>query len=457
VKSARAQRQPRRNAIRRRRLIESTGGPALSQRDVPARLVELQRTHGNAYVSRLIQTNRVREATGQSVQRDPAAPLSLNPRAAGGGSGVAAEEADPSAAMGDGWKPIYKLISEQLGEAKLKEYAKTLASKGVDLLISQAKDGKDTSFLDKAQLDLLGTMLADHAKTVAEGWVASPEGKIFRERLLTITKDAPGVVVAAALAGAAIAYLANPDLPELNKKFDLFKGLSAEGTVDIGKIQSMTVQKAAGALKFTSSHFKAGLSGEYVGEGDKKGTTLGASAAISDKEISFKTAMKLNPDGSVKIDLGPAIDMKKFGMETGVSITGSDMSAIVGIRIGDKDTFVSAKTKVDPDGKVSLDLGLKAGGIEAEGKVKGIGTDKTSGEASLTGTNIFGVKGLDAKGTLKFSPGTVNAGGSISYSADTKQGKAFISFSGETLHGDPKKEGPAIGAQGVIGVGFRFK
>jgi hypothetical protein len=325
------------------------------------------------------------------------------------------------------------------------------------VLIEQAKGAKDADFLAKAQIDLLGTMLSDHAKKVAEEWVTSPAGKAFRERLLTITKEAPGVVVAAAIAVAAAAYLANPDLPEIAKKFEILKGLSAEGKLDIGKVQTLAVQKASAALNFTSKHFSAGLSAGYVGEGEKKGTTLGASASIGDKDVKFKSALKLNPDGSVVVDLGPAIDVKKFGMETGVSITGDDMAAIVGIKIGDKETYVSGKTRIESDGKVTLELGIKAGGLEVEGKAKGIGGDKASGEASLKGVNIFGVKGLDAKGTMKFSPGTVTAGGSVSYATDTKHGKVFISFSGETLHGDPKKEGPPIGAQGVIGVGFRFK
>ena len=455
-------RQVRRKSARRHAPEQAPAAQPAGPRSVSARLVELQRSHGNAHVARLIATNRLGSVPGggPSLQRAPGAPVSLNPRAAGGaGGGDAAADADPVATLGDGWKPIYKLISEQLGEEKLKEHAKTLAGKGVDLLISQAKGAKpDPNFLAKAQLDLLGTMLSDHAKQVAEAWVGSPEGKAFADRLKTISKEAPGVVLAAAIAAAAVAYLANPDLPEITKKFDLFKGVSAEGTIDIGKLQSMTVQKAALALKYSSKHFSAGVSGEYVGEGDKKGATLGANASVGEKDIKFKSAIKLNPDGTVKVDLGPAIDVKKFGMETGVSITGSDMSAIIGIKIGDKEQYVSAKTKIDPDGKVSLDLGIKAGGLQIEGKAKGIGSDKVSGEASLTGTNIFGVKGLDAKGTMKFTnAGIANASGSLSYAKDTKQGKVFISFSGETVHGDSKKEGPPIGAQGVVGIGFRFK
>lgn len=420
--------------------------------DVHAAITRLQRTHGNAYVSRLIASQG---RPGAPIQRDDAKPLSLSPRGA-----TQAPGEEPSLGVDPGWKPIYELVSKQLGEEKLKEYAKTLAEKGVELLISQAK-GADpkADFLAKAQIDLLGTMLSDHAKKVAEQWASSDSAKAFRERLLTITKEAPGVVVAAVIAAAAAAYLANPDLPEIKQKFDIFKGATAEGAIDVGKIQSMTVSKASAALKYSSKHFAAGLSGAYAGEDQKKpGYTAGASAAIKGKDFQFKSGLTLDPEGKLTLDLGQAIDVNKFGMETGVSITGSDMAAIVGIKIGDKDTYISGKTRVESDGKVSLELDFKGAGLEIGGKAKAIGTGDMSGEAELKGKNIFNFSGLDAKAKVSFGAGGLqSAGGSISYSTDTKVGKVFLNISGETLHGsDDKKKQTPIGFQGVVGVGVRF-
>lgn len=87
---------------------------------------------------------------------------------------------------------------------------------------------------------------------------------------LTISREAPEVVVAVAIAAAAVAYMANVDMPEIAKKIDLAKGLTAESKLDIGKVQQLTVQQAKLALSYTSTHFSAGVSGAYAGEGDNK-------------------------------------------------------------------------------------------------------------------------------------------------------------------------------------------
>lgn len=408
-----------------------------------ASLLAMQRTLGNAHVTRSV-------APGTALMRDPAP--------GPGGNHVQREPGGEAANPNAGWEPIAKLIAEQLSDAKLKEHAKTLAGKGVDLLMSQVKDAtSEQDFVAKSQVELLGTMLADVAKKDAEAWAKSDEAKAFRERLLTITNESPETVLAAALAAAAIAYLANPDLPEISKKVEIVKGLTGEGKLDLGKVQQLTVQQASAALKYTSTHFSAAVSGAYKGEGDKAGASGGAELSFGEKQIQFKGALKLNPDGTVKVDLGQAIDVKKFGMHTGVEIQGDKMAAIIGVKIGDKDTYISGKTKVEPDGKVSLDLGIKAGDWTVAGTASGIGGENLAGEGSVKGVDIFGVKGLEANGAIKFGPaGVTGASAGVSYAADTKQGKAFISFKAETLAG-ANKEGPPIGAQGVIGVGFTFK
>ena len=352
-----------------------------------------------------------------------------------------------------------KLVAEQLGEAKLKEYAKTLAGKGVDLLVAQVKGASSESdFVSKAQAELLGKMLSEQAKKDAEAIAASPAAKALRERLLIISSEQPSVIIAAAIAAAAIAYLANPDLPELAKKLELAKGLTAEGKLDLGKVQQLTVQQASLALKYSSTHFSAGASAGYAGEGDKAGASGSGNVAVGAKEIQFKGSLKVDPDGSVKMDLGQAIDVKKFQLETGVSIQGDKMAAVVSVKVGDKDTYVSGKTTVSSEGHVSLDLGIKARDLSVTATATGLGSDKAAGEATVTAANIFGFRGLDANGSVKFGPaGVTSAGGGVTYSADTKAGRAFINFKAETLAGaGAGKDAAPIGAQGVIGVGIRF-
>ncbi len=431
----------------------------------PAAVLHLQRTVGNASVSRALNAptapgpdGRRVERSGQAgrrIQRDPA-PVAAP--AAPAGPAQQGPEEDPKAGPDPAWAAISKLIAEQLGEDKIKEYAKSLAGKGVDLLIAQVKDAAtEKDFIAKSQVELLGTMLSEQAKKDAETLASSDAAKAFRERLLTITNEQPGIVIAAAIAAAAVAYLTNVDVPEISKKIDILKGLTGEGKLDIGKIQQLTVQQASAALKYSSTHFSAGISGAYAGEGDKQGASGGANVAFGEKEIQFKGSLKLNPDGTVKVDLGQAIDVKKFGMETGVSIQSDKMVAIISVKVGGKDSYVSGKTTVGPDGQVSLDLGIKAGDWTVSGTATGLGGDKPAGEGSITGTNVFGLKGLDANAKIKFgAAGLSSASGGVTYGADTKHGRAFISFKAETVGGE-KKDGPPIGAEGVIGLGFTFK
>lgn len=428
-----------RHGTRGLRPLERRGGtPAES------RILDLQQAAGNRAVSRSLA----------GIQRDPAA---SGPPAPAPAPAQAAPGTNPAGGMDSGWAPIYKLIAEQLGEEKLKEHAKTLAGKGVDLLMAQVKDAtSEQDFVAKSQVALIGTMLTAQAKKDAEALVLSDAGKALRERLLTISRESPETVVAAAIAAAAVAYMANIDMPEIAKKVELAKGLSAEGKLDIGKIQQLTVQQAKLALSYTSTHFSAGASGSYAGEGDKQGASGEANAAIGGKEFQFKAAVKVNPDGSAKLDLGQAIDISKVHIETGGTIEKDNMAAIVAVKVGGKDSYVSGKTTVTQDGKVSVDLGIKTGDFKFTGAATGLGTDKPGGEASVTASNIFGFKGLDAEGKVKFTAGGLtSASGGVTYSAETKRGTAFISFKGETVPG-AEKDGPPMGAQGVIGVGFRF-
>lgn len=427
-----------------------------------AGVLQLQRTCGNARVSRSLalaagQGRRgldpLRRSPDGLVQRDPGP--AAQPK---GGPAQQAPGEEPKGGADPGWVPIHKLIAEQLGDDKIKEHAKTLAGKGIDLLIAQVKDAtSEKDFVAKAQVQLLGTMLSEEAKKDAEALAASDAGKAFRDRLLVISKEQPGIVIAAAIAAAAVAYMANADIPELSKKIDILKGLTGEGKLDLGKVQQLTVQQASLAVKYSSPHFSAGVFGAYAGEGDKTGASGGANVAVGPKDIQFKGSLKLNQDGTVKVDLGQAIDVKKFGMETGVSIQNDKMAAIIAVKVGDKDTYVSGKTTVAADGKVALDLGIKAGGWTVSGTATGLGSDKPAGEGSVKGTSIFGLKGLDAEGKIKFgAAGVTSASGGVSYGADTKNGRAFISFKAETVAGE-NKDAPPIGAQGVIGIGLTFK
>lgn len=399
----------------------------------PPALLRMQRTVGNAQVGRFL------------AQRDAAK-----------GPAQQAPGESPSGGVSSGWEPIYKLIAEQLGEDKFKEHAKTLAATAVDLLMAQVKDAKsEADFVAKANVALMGTMLSAEAKKRAAELASSEAGKALRERLRVISKEEPGLVLAAALAAAAAAVAANADIPELSKKLELAKGLTAEGGIDFGKVQELTVKKASLALTFSSKSVSPVAAG---GESGKEGEGKeGEVDKEKKREVTFKGDLKMQEDGSAVVDLGQVIQVDKLQLGSGVSINKDDMAAIVSIKVGDKDTYVSGKTKVEGDGKVSLDLGIKAGDLEISAKAAGLGGGKPTGEASVSGKNLFDLKGFDAKGSIKIGPaGITSASASAKYNIETKSGTAFIAFDFETIPGK-EKDTPPIGAQGVVGVGFSFR
>jgi hypothetical protein len=436
IRAARSQQAGRQRPKAATAVARAPGRERQGEGRAHADLLHLQQSLGNARVARLIES--------RSIARAPA----TAPPAAKG----EAEQAPPGPAE----DPIQKLILEQLGAEKLKEHGKKLAGKSVDFLMSQVKEANsEADFVSKAQIGLIGTMLSDQAKADAEALLKSDAGKALRERLVTITKDEPAVIIAAAIAAAAIAYMANPDLPEIKKKVTIVKGLTAEGTLDLGKVQDLTVQKAGLALKYSRKQFSFSASAGWE-EGEKKEGETGA-LSLRPRDTEFKSDMEVDPGGKAKVNLSQAIEVDKLKVESGVEIVKDDMAAIVAIKIGDKNQYVSGKTKVNSDGKVDLDLGFKSGDFEITGSGKGLGGDKPTGEVALESKNSFRVKGLDLKAKVKFgSAGVAAASGSAAYNFDTKGGKAYISFTGETVAG-PEKGSAPIGVQGVLGVGFRFK
>lgn len=436
IRAARSQQTGRRRPGPSTAVGRAPGRERQGDGNAHADVLHLQQSLGNARVARLIESRRIARA-----------PAAAPPTGKG-----EAEQAPPGPA-GD---PLQKLILEQLGEDKLKEHGKKLAGKSVDFLMSQVKDANsEADFVSKAQIGLIGTMLTDQAKADAEALLKSDAGKALRERLATITKDEPGVIVAAAIAAAAIAYMANPDLPEIKKKVTVIKGLTAEGTLDLGKIQDLTVQKAGLALKYSRKQFSFAASASWE-EGEKKEGEAEA-LSLNPRDTEFKGDLEVDKGGKAKVNLSQAIEVDKLKIESGVEIVKDDMAAIVAVKVGDKEQHVSTKAKVRPDGTFDIDLGIKSGDFELTGSGKDLRGDKPTGEVALESKNSFRVKGLDLKAKVSFgSAGVAGASGSAAYNFDTKGGKAYISFTGETVAG-PEKGSPPIGVQGVLGVGFRFK
>ncbi|HET6444452.1 MAG TPA: hypothetical protein VFI27_07705 [candidate division Zixibacteria bacterium] len=91
---------------------------------------------------------------------------------------------------------VYEVVKEELGEAKLKKHAESLADTAAKTLAEQIQGSRtEAEFLKKAQTKLLSHHLKiEIQKTVTE-LLKSPEGKKLRSKILEIVKTEPGVVL----------------------------------------------------------------------------------------------------------------------------------------------------------------------------------------------------------------------------------------------------------------------
>jgi hypothetical protein len=266
--------------------VPASSAPLLLAR-TPSAMLALQRSVGNA-------------AAQQVLAREPAKP---------------AADADAK-----GWEDlpfgstIYKeLIKEYTPEKLLKlalPHLKSLPEKMPEVAVEGAGlEGKETKQLAGGA--------ASFAHKAAEEWMKTPEGKAWLDKAAGWAKQHPKTVyftllgaMAAAIAGAAVAYFTgNLDPPLLEKKF---KALGFEITpgVDIGKFTETILQSAKLSIsRELGQGVAASISGD-VADGGKAGWSGSAGAKLGTKDVFGTYKLKWDEKG----DLGHGVGFGAYGL-----------------------------------------------------------------------------------------------------------------------------------------------
>jgi hypothetical protein len=350
-----------------------------------ASLVQLQHQYGNAWVQRHL-------ADG-SLQREDEKKEAKTENA-GGDKGE-----KKSFDLGQ-WVSgqVYDILKEQLGEAKLKEYAKQIAGKATELLMEQVKGATgEQDIVEKARMKEIAAALSKDLGQVVQGILQSPQGKALQEALLSKTKQDPGFAIVMVILGLAGMVAANADIPELDKTLKLGAGFSATGKANLGKFRDIVAKQIQVGLNYTSEYFRAGVQGSYAGEGEQKGFAAGANAAVGNEKVEFKTDFNIFQNGEFKLNAQNGLDFKKLGLTTGVSYSNVKGWKGVGeFRLGEKTHYLSTKIEVAGDGKVGLhfdhkfvhDLAVLSNSLKIDG-------NKTTYVSEAQLKNLFGTEGFN--------------------------------------------------------------
>jgi hypothetical protein len=234
---------------------------------------------------------------------------------------LAREPAKPAAdADAKGWEDlpfgstIYKeLIKEYTPEKLLKLALPHLKSLPEKLPEVEAKpvglEGKETKQLAGGA--------ASFAHKAAEEWMKTPEGKAWLDKAAGWAKQHPKTVyftllgaMAAAIAGAAVAYFTgNLDPPVLEKKF---KALGFEITpgIDIGKFTETILQSAKLSIsRELGQGISASISGD-VADSAKTGWSGSAGARLGSKDVFGTYKLKWDEKG----ELGHGVGFGAYGL-----------------------------------------------------------------------------------------------------------------------------------------------
>ena len=350
-----------------------------------ASLLQLQQHYGNAWVQRhLADGSLQREEEKKGEQAENTGSQQEEKKGFNPGEWVSGQ--------------VYDLLKEQLGEAKLKEYAKQIAGKATELLMEQVQGATgEQDVIEKARMKDIAAALSKDLAQVVQGILQSPQGKALQEALLSQTKQDPGFAIVMVILGLAGMVAANADIPKLDKTIKLGAGFSASGKADLGKFRDIVAKQVQVGLNYTSEYFRAGVQGGYKGEGEQKGFYAGANAEVGKDAVEFKTDFNIFQNGEFKLNAQNALDFKKLGLTTGVSYSNIKGWKGVGeFRLGEKTHYLSTKVEVAGDGKVGLhfdhkfvhDLVVLSNSLKLEG-------NKTSYVSEAQLKNLFGTEGFN--------------------------------------------------------------
>lgn len=128
-----------------------------------------------------------------------------------------------------------------------------------------------------------------------------------------------------------------------------------------------------------------------------------AGVALGSKELAFKADLNLSSDGKLRLDLGPSLNLKMFGLSARASIKPTALMGVGELRLGGKGHYLAPKVVVGTDGKATLELGhrFKRDLFSMSTTLK-TGKGKTTVGQTLGWTNPFGLERADVKAVWQY-------------------------------------------------------
>ncbi len=325
---------------------------------------------------------------------------------------------------------LFSQVREHVSPADLLEYGKmgTQAMADASGGMFSATDGMgglmDTDKEAEALNKFVGAV-GPKVQELTDKWLASKSGKKVLTAISQFTEEHPLLVVssvgAAAIGAAIAAYCSNVDIPEFEKMFKIGNtGLSAGGSIDLGKIQQLAVQAATLTVKYQRGKFNITVSGSQDKDGKQSGKlSVAHGAKFGDTEMNGSGQAKIKEDGTVELEIDGGLQTLIAGTPLDLSLSGTHTSGpkektkIKGnLIIGDKDgAHQELDGEVDPgSGALRIKTQYKADGNtyytedkrNAEGDVTNTrGLDlQLGGNTDLSLKDSMGPKGYGAYGEL---------------------------------------------------------
>jgi hypothetical protein len=125
-------------------------------------------------------------------------------------------------------------------------------------------------------------------------------------------------------------------------------------------------------------------------------------ATLGKDELKFKAELNLSSDGNLTLELGPAVNLRNFGLAASGSYDVTKGWKAVGqLRLGDKKNYLAPEVTITPDGKATLELGAGLSkDVFSLSSSFATGEDKTTLGATLGWRNPFGAERFDVKASM---------------------------------------------------------
>jgi len=126
-------------------------------------------------------------------------------------------------------------------------------------------------------------------------------------------------------------------------------------------------------------------------------------AAVGSKKAKLQADLSLSSDGKLKLNAGPALNLKLFGMSAMASVDPKGWKGVGKLRLGNKANYVAPQVTVGSDGKLSFEFEQKftRDMLTLSNKLAA-GAKETTMSHSVGLKNVFGVGGFDVSAAIKY-------------------------------------------------------